>query len=201
MALQVGGKVDYIDSIKNGRLNWALKVVVVRLWNVSPMDNPNPNEINSVKMILQDSNGLDPLTTASMFSNAQCIGEKEVNGEDCFILKLCTDPQTLKARIEGPAEIIRHVLFGYFSQKTWLLTYMEDSHLTRIQSSVGGDVVYWETSINSSLDDYRPVEVKTPHGRTIESDVECEDDVGLEGDVTAQMSSSKRKLRIVKKEK
>lgn len=93
-----------------------------------------------------------------MFADAQCIGEKNVNGEDCFVLKLCADPQTLKARSEGPAEIIRHVLFGYFSQKTGLLTYMEDSHLTRIQSSAGGDAVYWETSINSSIDDYRPVE-------------------------------------------
>ncbi|KAJ8464264.1 hypothetical protein OPV22_026816 [Ensete ventricosum] len=102
--------------------------------------------------------GIDPLTTASMFADAQCIGEKEVNGEDCFILKLCADPQTLKARSEDPAEIIRHVLFGYFSQKTGLLTYMEDSHLTRIQSSTGGDAVYWETSINSSIDDYRAVE-------------------------------------------
>ncbi|XP_042440290.1 uncharacterized protein LOC122025541 [Zingiber officinale] len=102
--------------------------------------------------------GLDPLTTASMFADAQCIGEKNVNGEDCFILKLCADPQTLKARSEGPAEIIRHVLFGYFSQKTGLLTHMEDSHLTRIQSSAGGDAVYWETSINSSIHDYRPVE-------------------------------------------
>ncbi|XP_064953265.1 uncharacterized protein LOC135606238 [Musa acuminata AAA Group] len=102
--------------------------------------------------------GIDPLTTASMFADAQCIGEKEVNGEDCFILKLCADPQTLKARSEGAAEIIRHVLFGYFSQKTGLLTYIEDSHLTRIQSSTGGDAVYWETSINSSIDDYRAVE-------------------------------------------
>lgn len=93
-----------------------------------------------------------------MFADAQCIGEKNVDGEDCFILKLCADPQTLKARSEGPAEIIRHVLFGYFSQKTGLLTHMEDSHLTRIQSSAGGDAVYWETSINSSIDDYRPVE-------------------------------------------
>ncbi|KAJ0973741.1 hypothetical protein J5N97_015706 [Dioscorea zingiberensis] len=102
--------------------------------------------------------GLDPLTTASMFANARCIGEKKVNGEDCFILKLCADPQTLKARSEGPAEIIRHVLFGYFSQRTGLLVHMEDSHLTRIQSSSGGDAVYWETTINSFLDDYRPVE-------------------------------------------
>ncbi|KAL1133188.1 hypothetical protein V6Z11_A12G022800 [Gossypium hirsutum] len=51
--------------------------------------------------------GLDPRTTASMFADARCIGEKKINGEDCFILKLCTDPQTLKARSEGPAEIIR----------------------------------------------------------------------------------------------
>ncbi|KAK3192973.1 hypothetical protein Dsin_024283 [Dipteronia sinensis] len=101
--------------------------------------------------------GLDPRTTASMFTDAKCIGEKKINGEDCFILKLCADPQTLKSRSEGPAEIIRHVLFGYFSQKTGLLVHMEDSHLTRIQSN-GGDAVYWETTINSFLEDYRPVE-------------------------------------------
>ncbi|KAF5444322.1 hypothetical protein F2P56_036808 [Juglans regia] len=101
--------------------------------------------------------GLDPRSTASMFADARCIGEKKINGEDCFILKHCADPQTLKARSEGPAEIIRHVLFGYFSQKTGLLVHLEDSHLTRIQS-IGGDAVYWETTINSFLDDYRPVE-------------------------------------------
>lgn len=92
-----------------------------------------------------------------MFADAKCIGEKKINGEDCFILKICADLKTLKARSEGPAEIIRHVLFGYFSQKSGLLIHMEDSHLTRIQSS-GGDAVYWETTINSFLDDYRPVE-------------------------------------------
>ncbi|KDP41651.1 hypothetical protein JCGZ_16058 [Jatropha curcas] len=101
--------------------------------------------------------GLDPRTTASMFTNARCIGEKKINGDDCFILKICADPATLKARSEGPAEIIRHVLFGYFSQKTGLLLHIEDSHLTRIQNN-GGDAVYWETTINSFLDDYRPVD-------------------------------------------
>ncbi|XP_010028388.2 LOW QUALITY PROTEIN: uncharacterized protein LOC104418679 [Eucalyptus grandis] len=101
--------------------------------------------------------GLDPRTTVSLFADARCVGEKKLNGEDCFILKLCADPQTLKARSEGPAEIIRHVLFGYFSQKTGLLVYLEDSHLTRIQCG-GGDAVYWETTINSYLHDYRPVE-------------------------------------------
>ncbi|KAG6406873.1 hypothetical protein SASPL_134485 [Salvia splendens] len=113
--------------------------------------------------------GLDPRTTANMFVNARCTGEKTINGEDCFVLKLCADPLTLKARSEeGPAEIIRHVLFGYFSQKTGLLVQLEDSHLTRIQTN-GGDAVYWETTINSVLDDYRPVEgVMVAHsGRSV----------------------------------
>ncbi|KAL4384352.1 hypothetical protein GQ457_15G014030 [Hibiscus cannabinus] len=101
--------------------------------------------------------GLDPRTTARVFADARCIGEKRISGEDCFILKLCTDPQTLKARSEGPAEIIRHVLFGYFNQKTGLLMQMEDSHLTRIQSN-GSDAVYWETTISSFLEDYSSVE-------------------------------------------
>ncbi|VFQ62308.1 unnamed protein product [Cuscuta campestris] len=102
--------------------------------------------------------GLDPRTTANMFANAKCTGEKKIHGEDCFVLKLCADPHTLKGRSEGPAEIIRHVLFGYFSQRTGLLVHLEDSHLTRIQTNGGGDAVYWETTINSFLDDYRPVE-------------------------------------------
>ncbi|XP_073281402.1 uncharacterized protein [Primulina huaijiensis] len=101
--------------------------------------------------------GLDPRTTANMFASARCTGEKKIMGEDCFILKLSADPHTLKARSEGPAEIIRHVLFGYFSQKTGLLVHLEDSHLTRIQTN-GSDPIYWETTINSFLDDYRPVE-------------------------------------------
>ncbi|XP_059631109.1 uncharacterized protein LOC132273992 [Cornus florida] len=110
--------------------------------------------VRPLRRVLQ---GLDPRTTASMFINARCSGEKKINGEDCFILKLCADPQTLKSRSEGPAEIIRHVLFGYFSQKTGLLVHLEDSHLTRIQTN-GSDAVYWETTIGSFLDDYRPVE-------------------------------------------
>ncbi|KAL6494683.1 hypothetical protein OROGR_031483 [Orobanche gracilis] len=110
-----------------------------------------------VRSLRRAHQGLDPRATASMFIDSICIGEKIINGEDCFILKLAADPQTLKARSEGPAEIIRHVLFGYFSQKTGLLVHMEDSHLTRIQSN-GGEAVYWETTINSFLDDYRPVE-------------------------------------------
>ncbi|KAG2265700.1 hypothetical protein Bca52824_072779 [Brassica carinata] len=70
---------------------------------------------------------------------------------------LCADPATLRARSEGASETIRHTLFGYFSQKTGLLVHLEDSQLTRIQN-IGGEAVYWETTINSYLEDYKPVE-------------------------------------------
>lgn len=111
--------------------------------------------VRPLRRVLQ---GLDPRTIASLWSKgARCIGEKQVKGEDCFILKLAADAATLAGRSEGPAEIIRHLLFGYFSQKTGLLVHVEDSHLTRIQTSPG-DAVLWETTIESSLDDYRSVE-------------------------------------------
>ncbi|PON91067.1 hypothetical protein TorRG33x02_130980 [Trema orientale] len=126
------------------------------VWRHTPWLGPHAAK-GPVRPLRRALQGLDPRTTASMFTNARCIGEKKINGEDCFILKLCADPLTLKARSEGPAEIIRHVLFGYFSQKTGLLVHLEDSHLTRIQNN-GGDAAYWETTINSFLEDYRPVE-------------------------------------------
>ncbi|KAJ3674407.1 hypothetical protein LUZ60_005023 [Juncus effusus] len=105
--------------------------------------------------------GLDPLTTAVMFSDSLCIGERKVNNEDCFVLKRSTDPQTLKSHsTASSAEIIRHVAFAYFSQKTGLLIKLEDSHLTRVQpgGSNGSESVYWETVINSEISDYRLIE-------------------------------------------
>eukprot|EP01018_Ginkgo_biloba_P030273 Gb_21444 [translate_table: standard] len=112
--------------------------------------------------------GLDPRTTANMFANSRCLGEKRVGDEDCFILKLAAGPSTLVERSDSPAEIIRHVLFGYFSQKTGLLVYMEDSHLTRIQAT-GTDAVYWETTIETTIKDYRAIDgVMIAHsGRSI----------------------------------
>jgi hypothetical protein len=74
------------------------------------------------------------------------------------LLKLSVDPQTLKLRSEGSAEIIYHVLFCYFSRCTGLIVQIEDSHLTRIQPHAGGDAVYWETTISSALEDYRALE-------------------------------------------
>ncbi|KAI4321060.1 hypothetical protein MLD38_034481 [Melastoma candidum] len=83
---------------------------------------------------------------------------RALQGEDCFVLKLCADPTTLKKRSEKAAQIMRHVLFDYFS------------HLPRIRSS-GGDVVHWETTINSYLEDYGYIDgvVITHSGRSVAS--------------------------------
>ena len=90
------------------------------------------------------------MAIASLFITARCIGEKRIDEEDCFVLKVAADQPTLSSRRDGTADVISHVLFGYFSQKTGLLIRLEDTHLTRI--------VFWETFIESSLRDYRIVD-------------------------------------------
>lgn len=101
--------------------------------------------------------GLDPRTTARMFVDARFVGEKRIGEEDCFILKVAASPAALAERNDGSAEVIRHALFGYFSQKTGFLVYVEDSHLTRIEYT-GNDAVYWETTIETTIDNYKPVD-------------------------------------------
>ncbi|CAA2986163.1 uncharacterized protein LOC111395872 [Olea europaea var. sylvestris] len=112
--------------------------------------------------------GLDPRSTARLFAKAQCLGEKRIGEDDCFVLKVAADRAAVIERSEGPAEVIRHVLYGYFSQKSGLLIYMEDSHLTRVQTPDNG-TVYWETTIGSTIGDYVDVDgVLIAHqGRTI----------------------------------
>lgn len=94
--------------------------------------------------------------------------------EDCFVLRVAADREEVMERNEGPAEVIRHVLYGYLSQKTGLLLYLEDSHLTRVVLLDDDDddderVVYWETSIGSSIGDYREVDglLIAQEGRTM----------------------------------
>ncbi|KAK4253562.1 hypothetical protein QN277_010218 [Acacia crassicarpa] len=102
--------------------------------------------------------GLDPKITASLFANAQCLGESRIGDVDCFVLKVSADHAAVVERSEGPAEVIRHILYGYFCQKSGLLIYLEDSHLTRIQTPEDNDTVYWETTIGSTIGDYRDVD-------------------------------------------
>ncbi|XP_062093077.1 uncharacterized protein LOC133798661 [Humulus lupulus] len=128
--------------------------------------------------------GLDPKSTASLFANAQCLGEKRIGDNDCFVLKVSADRAAVMERSEGHAEVIRHALYGYFCQKSGLLVYLEDSHLTRVESPDQNDVlaaaaedVYWETTIGSSIADYRDVDgVLIAHqGRSIATIFRCKE--------------------------
>ncbi|XP_065872628.1 uncharacterized protein [Euphorbia lathyris] len=111
--------------------------------------------------------GLDPKTTANLFSNSICTGEKAINGEDCFILKLEAESSSLKARSSSNVEMIRHTVWGYFSQKTGLLVHLEDCHLLRIKASEN-DSIFWETTMESTIKDYRTIDgINIAHqGRT-----------------------------------
>ncbi|KAL6511751.1 hypothetical protein OROGR_021348 [Orobanche gracilis] len=110
--------------------------------------------------------GLDPRSTANLFLNTVCIGEKKINGEDCFILKLDTSSHILKAHSTPNTEIVHHTIWGYFSQRTGLLIQFEDTKLIRMKSmSVGDESVFYETSMESVVEDYRVVDgISIAHG-------------------------------------
>lgn len=101
--------------------------------------------------------GLDPVSISAIFCAAQHMGEKRIVDEDCFILKLSADQAGLADRSDATAEMIKHTAYGYFSQRSGLLIYLEDSYLTRIHSP-GTHPMYWETTIRSRIEDYRPVD-------------------------------------------
>ncbi|BAT81162.1 uncharacterized protein LOC124840506 [Vigna umbellata] len=101
--------------------------------------------------------GLDPRSTANLFNNSICIGEKTVNNEECFILKLEADSNTLQTRSSSNVEIIRHTVWGYFSQRTGLLVQLEDSHLLKLKTTAN-DAIFWETNMESLIQDYKTVD-------------------------------------------
>ncbi|XP_027147949.1 uncharacterized protein LOC113748644 [Coffea eugenioides] len=112
--------------------------------------------------------GLDPRSTANLFLKAVCIGEKKINDEDCFALKLETNSDILKAQSTPNTEIVHHTIWGYFNQRTGLLVKFEDTKLVRMKAAKGDDNVFYETSMESFLEDYRYVEgINIAHsGRT-----------------------------------
>nr|XP_007145721.1 hypothetical protein PHAVU_007G262500g [Phaseolus vulgaris]ESW17715.1 hypothetical protein PHAVU_007G262500g [Phaseolus vulgaris] len=101
--------------------------------------------------------GLDPLAVSAVFCAAQYMGEKQISGIDCFVLKLSADQKDLAERSDNTAEMIKHAIFGYFSQRSGLLVYLEDSYLTRIQAP-GSHPTYWETTMSTKIEDYRVVD-------------------------------------------
>ncbi|CAH9077397.1 unnamed protein product [Cuscuta europaea] len=109
--------------------------------------------------------GLDPRSIANLFIGAVCIGEKIINGEDCFILKLETTQSDLEAQSGPNFEIIHHTIWGYFSQRSGLLVKFEDSRLLTVKSSREEEGVFWETSNESVIEDYKYVDgVNIAHG-------------------------------------
>ncbi|KAL3514627.1 hypothetical protein ACH5RR_027344 [Cinchona calisaya] len=102
--------------------------------------------------------GLDPRSTANLFLNAVCIGEKKIKDEDCYTLKLETNLDILKAQSTPNTEIVHHTIWGNFSARTGLLIQFEDTKLVRMKAAKGDDSVFYETSMESSLEDYRTIE-------------------------------------------
>lgn len=124
---------------------------------------PIDSVLNIVMVILIDEmvvwQGLDPRATANLFIDAVCIGEKIINEEDCFILKLDTSQSALEAQSGPKYEIIHHTIWGYFSQRSGLLVKFEDSRLLSVKSSRDdGEGVFWETSTESVIEEYKYVE-------------------------------------------
>ncbi|KAI4327580.1 hypothetical protein L6164_020020 [Bauhinia variegata] len=108
--------------------------------------------------------GLDPRATANLFLDAACIGEKIINDEDCFILKLETSSAMREAQSGPNFEIIHHTVWGYFSQRSGLLIQFEDSRLISMINK-DKEEVFWETSTESVMEDYRYVDgVNVAHG-------------------------------------
>ncbi|KAH7864549.1 hypothetical protein Vadar_030877 [Vaccinium darrowii] len=103
--------------------------------------------------------GLDPRSTANLFLDAVCIGEKIINDEDCFILKLDTCKSALEAQSSQKYEIIHHTIWGYFSQRSGLLVKFEDSRLLTVKTKgEDNEGVFWETSTESVIEDYKYVD-------------------------------------------
>ncbi|XP_047321266.1 uncharacterized protein LOC124925340 [Impatiens glandulifera] len=117
--------------------------------------------------------GLDPRSTASLFLSAVCIGEKSINNEECFILKLEISPDILSIQSTPNTEIVHHRIWGCFSQRTGLLIQFEDTKLVRMKNTsssssaaaTNDENIYWETNIESTLEDYRCIDgINIAHG-------------------------------------
>ncbi|XVF17872.1 hypothetical protein REPUB_Repub10bG0162100 [Reevesia pubescens] len=130
----------------NGKLSWRLSSN-----QQTPISKGPPRPL---RRFLQ---GLDPRSTANLFIDATCIGEKIISNEDCFILKLETS-QAIREAQSGPNyEIIHHTIWGYFSQRSGLLIQFEDSRLLMMKTKDDNDV-FWETRTESVMDDYKYID-------------------------------------------
>ncbi|KAF2952426.1 hypothetical protein DAI22_01g335900 [Oryza sativa Japonica Group] len=136
-------------------------------WRQSAAENSHASR-GPPRPLRRSLQGLDPRSIANLFSDAVCIGEKIITGEECFILKLEASAATLRARSAAAFDIIHHTVWGYFSQRTGLLIQLEDSHLLRMKSGKGArrsENIFWETTMESTISDYRHIDgINIAHG-------------------------------------
>ncbi|WZZ17627.1 hypothetical protein YC2023_110716 [Brassica napus] len=182
LATLFGGRDAQIQMLLGikGSSQWSLELVVSGCkvsagcdgnvaWKQSPWleHSQASNEPSGpLRRFLQ---GLDPKTTANMFAGSVCVGEKAVNEEECFVLKLETQPSGLKSRSKRGMETVKHTVWGCFSQRTGLLVQLEDTYLVRIKTGPEEeDVVLWETTSETMIQDYKSVDgIQIAHkGRT-----------------------------------
>ncbi|OAY57371.1 uncharacterized protein LOC110604923 [Manihot esculenta] len=130
----------------NGKISWRLS-----------SNQQAPISTGPARPLRRFLQGLDPRSTANLFIDATCIGEKIINNEDCFILKLETSPAIREAQSGPNYEIIHHTIWGYFSQRSGLLIQFEDSRLLGMRNKDDDDV-FWETSTESVMQDYRYID-------------------------------------------
>ncbi|KAL9446040.1 hypothetical protein AB3S75_013838 [Citrus x aurantiifolia] len=158
---------------------WCLELVVAGFkicagsngkvaWNQSS-SQPNVAHRGPPRPLRRFFQGLDPRCIASLFSDAVCIAEEKIDNEDCFVLKVEANAATLRAQNSPNTEVVHHTIWGYFSQRTGLLIKFEDTKLVRMKSAKGTDSVFWETSMASTIEDYRYVDaINVAHcGKTV----------------------------------
>ncbi|KAK7351700.1 hypothetical protein VNO77_11325 [Canavalia gladiata] len=137
-------------------------------WNQSSSQPFNANK-GPPRPLRRFFQGLDPRCIANLFLDAECVGENTIDNEVCFMLKLQTEQHILQAQSTSNTEIVMHTILGYFSQRTGLLVKFEDTKLVRMKLAKGKESVFWETSIESTIDDYRYIDgINVAHsGRTV----------------------------------
>ncbi|PON40477.1 hypothetical protein PanWU01x14_297190 [Parasponia andersonii] len=126
-------------------------------WNESSTQPSHANK-GPPRPLRRFFQGLDPRCIANLFLEAVCVGEQKISNEDCFVLRLQTASNILKAQSTAQTEICTHMVWGYFSQRTGLIVQFEDTKLVRMKPAKGNDNVFWETKMVSSIEDYRYVD-------------------------------------------
>ncbi|KAJ4825273.1 hypothetical protein Tsubulata_038810 [Turnera subulata] len=127
-------------------------------WNESSTQASPANRGGPPRPLRRLFQGLDPRCTAHLFLEAVCTGEQNINGEDCFVLKVETDANILQAQSSSNTEVRHHTIWGYFSHRTGLLVKLEDKKLVKMKPIKGNDAAFWETTIETTVGDYRYIE-------------------------------------------